>query len=179
MLWNGRKWSTLGVVSPGGTDAGSFSDLAGLACSSASNCWAVGAYNSAASSARFNQVLHWNGSSWTQVDVPEPSGSADGASQELFFVACGSPVSCWAVGDFEPSGTSNVSANQAMHWDGGVWSVVDTPDPGGVSSGDRNELASVRCVSAASCWAVGLANMSGQPDFGQALHWDGTRWSVR
>lgn len=180
LRWNGRKWSTVSVVSPGGTGtSGDFSELNGLACSSARNCWAAGTYSPDGSMTRFSQMLHWNGSTWIQIAVPEPGGTAAGAQQELLFAACGSPIDCWAVGDFNLPGNNAVIANQTLHWDGGAWSFVDAPDPAGVSNGDINRLAAVRCVSAASCWAVGLANFSGGPDFGQTLHWDGTRWSVR
>jgi hypothetical protein len=181
LRWNGRTWSALAVPDPAGTDtSGYFHRLNGLACSSAGDCWAAGFYSPTTSEVPlFSQVLHWNGLSWSQITVPEPGGMASGASQELNFVTCGSAINCWAVGDFAPVGSSQVTANLAMHWDGGMWSVVDTPDPAGASSGDVNRLEAVRCVSAANCWAVGLANMSDGSDFGQALHWNGMRWSAR
>lgn len=180
LRWNGKHWSVLDVPDPGGTDtSGDTNRLAGLACSSSINCWAVGFYGPTGPVPSFSQVLHWNGSGWSQIAVPEPGGMASDASQELLFVACGSPVSCWAVGDFAPVGSRQVTVNLAMHWDGGMWSVVDTPDPAGVSTGDRNILSAVRCVSAGNCWAVGMARVPSGNDFAQVLHWGGSRWSVR
>jgi len=64
-----------------------------------------------------------------------------------------------------------------MHWDGGTWSLADTPELGGTASGDVNNLDAVRCTSSANCWAVGVAKVSGGSFFGTALHWDGTVWS--
>jgi hypothetical protein len=180
LRWNGRKWSSLSVPNPGGAGAsGDTNGLHGLACTSADNCWAVGSFSSTASAGTLDQVLHWNGSTWSQIAVPEPGGSDGAASEDLFFATCSSPTNCWAVGEFAPVGSSQVTADLAVHWDGGMWSIVDTPDPAGVSSNDFNELAAVRCVSANNCWAVGLANVASAPDFAQLLHWDGTRWSAR
>jgi hypothetical protein len=180
LRWNGRSWSAVSVPSPGGTASGGISQLFGLACSSTDNCWAVGSYHTAGSiAASLNQVMPWNGSAWSQIPAPEPGGSGSLASQELRFATCGSAINCWAVGDFVPAGSTRVRANQAMHWDGGMWSVVRTPDPAGVASGDGNQLNAVRCVTATSCWAVGTAHLGSHVQFGQVLHWGGARWSVR
>jgi hypothetical protein len=179
LRWNGSIWSTISVPSPGGTATDSRSQLFGLGCSSIDNCWAVGSYNTAVSAATFNQVLHWNGSAWSQIDVPEPGGSGSLANQELRFATCSSAINCWAVGDFSPAGSTHESANQALHWDGGTWSVVRIPDPAGGASGYANRLNAVRCVTAKNCWAVGTAQVGNHGQFGQVLHWGGARWSVR
>lgn len=182
LRWNGSTWSTLSVPNPGGTDtSGDRSQLHGLACSSATNCWAVGSYEvSGTPVSGLNQVLHWNGSAWSQVDVPEPGGTTGGAGQELLFAACGSATNCWAVGDSGPGNIDGkfVVTNQALHWDGGTWSVVATPNPAGHKVGDINRLSAVRCVTARNCWVVGTASTGSVGD-GQVLHWDGGKWSVR
>jgi hypothetical protein len=176
LRWNGSAWSQLDIPSPGGTSDGDISQLFSLACTSSANCWAAGSYGSAfPADTSLNQVLHWNGDSWSQADVPEPAGTS-GASQELIFDSCSSATNCWAVGDYRSSDGAGTTLNQALHWDGGNWSQVDTPQPGGAARGDMNRLTGVRCTSPASCWAVGMAEMSGGSDFNQALHWNGTRW---
>jgi hypothetical protein len=88
---------------------------------------------------------------------------------------CHTATNCWAVGSYG----AGTGLDQALHWDGGTWSLVDTPEPGGGAAGDANNLASVRCNTSADCWAVGEARMSGGPIFSQALHWNGTTWSSR
>lgn len=179
LKWNGSTWSRLDVPSPGGTGDGDFSQLFSLACSSSASCWAVGSYGTVTQArTSLNQVLHWNGLAWAQVSAPDPDGTTGGASQELVSVACSSATSCWAVGDY---GTSNggtaVILNQALKWDGGTWSRVDTPQPGGAAPGDMNRLTGASCTSSASCWAVGMAAMSGGSDVNQALRWIKTHWS--
>ena len=82
------------------------------------------------------------------------------------------------MGTYGGASSPGFSLNQALHWDGGTWSQVDTPEPGGTASGDTNELASVRCTSLTNCWAVGLAWPSGGSPSGTALHWNGTTWSA-
>jgi hypothetical protein len=120
-------------------------------------------------------MLHWNGTAWSVISDPQPAGTASGDLQELTFATCRSATDCWAVGYYASPGTSDL--NQAQHWDGGQWSVVPTPDPAGTASAD-NRLFAVRCVSHVNCWAVGAANISGQPVFGQILHWNGSAWMV-
>jgi len=175
--WNGATWSQVSVPNPGGsTGTGTFNELDSLACSSATNCWAVGFYGSLTTELRVNQALHWNGSAWTQVATPEPDGTGIGASQNLTGVACKTATNCWAVGSY--ASASGAILDQALHWDGGAWTLVDTPEPGGGAVGDNNDLVTVRCNSSADCWAVGGAQMSGGQLFGQALHWNGTTWSI-
>jgi hypothetical protein len=175
--WDGTAWSQVTAPSPGGsTGDGTFSELDSLACSSATNCWAVGSYGTFAPPETFlNQALHWNGTAWSLVTTPEPDGTASGAIQQLAGVACHTATNCWAVGSYG----AGTGLDQALHWDGGTWSLVDTPEPGGGAAGDANNLASVRCNTSADCWAVGEARMSGGPIFSQALHWNGTTWSSR
>jgi hypothetical protein len=180
LQWNGSTWSVVTVPSPGGTTSqGAFSDLMGLACSSVTNCWATGAYGNFLSPETFiNQALHWNGSSWTQVTTPDPNGTGGGAMQQLAFVDCQSATNCWAVGNYgNISGGSGVVFNQAVHWDGGAWAEVNTPEPGGAAPGDTNNLDAVRCTSTSDCWAVGMVQTPiNGPQFAQALNWNGTAW---
>ena len=42
LRWNGRRWSRVGAPNPGGTASGDTSDLFGVRCTAARNCWAVG-----------------------------------------------------------------------------------------------------------------------------------------
>lgn len=54
--WNGTRWSISATPHPGGRSG---SELAGVACSSASSCFAVGDYS------KGNEILNSNGTTWT------------------------------------------------------------------------------------------------------------------
>ena len=155
---------------------GTASQLEAVSCTSSSNCWAVGTY--ASNGAGLNQVLRWNGTKWSQVTVPSPGGTASSDSSELFGVQCNSSTDCWAVGDYESGGPE---LNEALHWNGNKWSVVTTPAPGGTTSSSVNELFDVWCTAAGNCWAAGEYGSFAGPNetlFNQALHWNGSKWSM-
>lgn len=178
LRWNGQRWLTLTAPDPAGTSGGDVNVLSGLACSSKENCWAVGTTGSFFTGSLQNQVLHWNGTAWAQVTVPAP----EAPENVLVAVTCLSAVNCWTVGTstvVDLQTETQISSNQALHWDGGMWSLVSTPDPANVATEDVNELNAIRCPSPGNCWAVGLASKGGGSTFGQILHWDGAKWSVR
>ncbi len=178
--WNGRKWSRVPAPDPGGTASGDFSGLNAVSCPSTTSCWAVGGYGSSSGSSftALNEVLHWNGRTWSLASSPDPDGTGAGANNFLSDVVCTSAANCWAVGDYGSTSGGGVILNQTLRWDGRSWSSVSTPNPAGTISGAANFLHGVRCSSPASCWAVGRAAPAGQFDRNQALHWNGTSWSV-
>jgi hypothetical protein len=154
---------------------GTGSELSGVYCVSSSNCWAVGSYGSGG--AQLNQALHWNGTKWSSVTVPDPGGTAQNDINTLFGVRCTGAKNCWAVGYYVSGG----ELNQALHWNGTKWSVVGTPDPAGTATGEFNDLLDVSCASASDCWAVGeygVLTASGEIILNQVLHWNGSGWSA-
>jgi hypothetical protein len=94
--WNGRKWSTSAVPSPGGTKAGDTTSLIDSTCISASNCWAAGDYGKdrADDFTLLNLLLHWNGSKWTNSAVPQPGGTKTGSDGYLNGTVCSSVSNC-------------------------------------------------------------------------------------
>jgi hypothetical protein len=174
LRWNGSTWSQVGTPQPGGKATTSFNVIGSVSCAKSGSCWTVGAY-SGVSGASLNQALHWNGSAWSLVATPQPDGTGAGSSNGLNGVTCTASAACWAVGTF---GTGmQPGLTQALRFVGGSWSLVATPDPGGASPGDFNQLAGVACGSPASCWAVGAIQTGGGPQLNLALHWDGSTWS--
>jgi hypothetical protein len=178
--WNGRKWSTQTVPDPAGSTMGSYNTLHGLACSSASNCWAVGEYRPAsAPSTDLNQSLHWNGRKWSRVTTPDPDGMATGATNTLIAVNCTAKNNCWAVGYFGNNSTEPSQKGQALHWSGSKWTLTATPNPAGTTNQATNSLESVRCNIAADCWIVGESAVNGDPYVNLFLHWNGVKWTAR
>lgn len=89
LRWNGARWARVKSPSPGPAD--SDDELLGVAATSATSAWAVGALFAT----NKTLILHWNGKSWTREASPNL-----GSSDMLESVAATSPASAWAVGDF-------------------------------------------------------------------------------
>jgi hypothetical protein len=180
LRWNGRTWSLVPTPILGRSGHGVDDFLNGVRCTSAGSCWAVGGFVPAIGrTALLNQILRWNGRTWSQASVPEPGGTGAAAINLLDGVACTSSRNCWAIGSYGASAATTL--NQALHWNGRSWSLAATPDPGGTTAGAGNELLDVTCISSASCWAVGdygNRNISGGSLLNQALHWNGHTWSL-
>src|SRR5207248_11282831 len=166
------------ALAPGGHAVpmpGTGSSLSGVFCTSKTNCWAVGSFTSATSGAILNQVLHWNGTNWSQdMKVPSKGGTAGGAFSELRAVRCRTASDCWAVGDYE---AGRATLNQALHFNGTKWAVVPTAAPGGTASGDNNRLFDIVCPGTSTCWAAGDYG-NGSVNLNQLLRWNGSKWTL-
>jgi len=101
----------------------------------------------------------------------------------LLGVSCATATSCFAVGGdarigvFDGSFTYHDEQTLIERWNGSTWSIVKSPDPGT----DFNELSSVSCPSANSCFAVGsFANgqyLESSPGYSLIAHWNGIVWT--
>ncbi|HEX9030386.1 MAG TPA: hypothetical protein VF834_00990, partial [Streptosporangiaceae bacterium] len=144
--WNGRRWKLRAPLSPGVQ----LNYLAAVDCTSASNCVAVGGFDTVLG---HRQALaeRWNGSTWTQLNALDPE-----LNDQLAAVSCPSATSCMAVG------TSSVPTRVhtlAEQWNGTTWTVRSTPDPGSTHPVQQfNVLSGVSCPSAKACVAVGYFN---------------------
>ncbi len=165
-------WSIVPTPSPGSAGGSSGSDLSGISCISASACTAVGFYGNEST-----LIEQWNGTSWSVVPSPNPI-----VSYQAFWldaVSCASASACSAVGYVETKpGTVPEFVNFAEQWNGTTWSVVPTPNPGGI-----NGLSGVSCISASDCIAVGGTagyTLTGGATNRQTLieQWNGTTWTV-
>jgi hypothetical protein len=150
--WDGLSWTIIPSPnnSPSPDDCVSIHEcfehntLDAVACTSASDCWAVGNYFNG----QFGEggvptlIEHWDGISWNIVASPSTS---DRPYDFLNGVSCLSTSDCWAAGD---------GGGQTLieHWDGISWAVVSSPN---TSTQHNDTLSAVTCVSASNCWAVG------------------------
>ncbi len=162
LTWNGASWTQATSPSPG-----QFPNLRSVSCVSAEWCIAVGEYY-------FQQnndalVLLWNGSVWTQVSSSVVT-TTSGDDVEINSVSCVSTSSCTAVGWYNlvPNNASAVHQTLVLSWDGTIWSVVESPNPGEFD----NHLESVSCVTASSCVAVGWNAST------FVLSWNGSSWTT-
>jgi hypothetical protein len=140
--WDGTSWSIVASVNPGLT-----SDvLSAVACSSGSQCWAVGTYVGTHSQTLIEQ---WDGSSWSQATSANTSATDD---NNLFGVTCASASECWAVGYYHSSSTGHDQTLVEL-FNGSSWSIVPSTD----TSSSSDLLTSVTCVSTSQCWAAGAS----------------------
>jgi hypothetical protein len=118
--------------------------LAAVACTDASNCWAVGDYGP-------NDVIysglveHWNGAKWVSWKAPNPT-----TATALYGVSCVTASDCWAAGSASSGPPSDSYSPVAEYWDGHVWQAATPLSPSAFSSFDA-----VDCTSRTNCWYVG------------------------
>lgn len=176
--WNGRKWSKQRTPNPAGTTNGKENALFALACGSSKGCWGVGYYGTIESTQKsLNEILQWNGSKWASTkSVPDPGGTGSDAFNQLDGATCSSPRNCWALGSYGTS--SGAKVNEALHWTGGKWRLVKTPNPGGTAMNDSSTLYAARCTSASNCWAVGSEQTGNGVLENEILHWNGKKWTA-
>jgi hypothetical protein len=142
------------VTPPAGT-AGA--ELTGSYALSDTDAWAVGWSGNASTGPEAAVALNWNGTAWSSVPTPTPSGSTpDWAFKS---VAASSTSDAWAVG--EQSAGTKIHDSLYEHWNGTAWSVVAGPNEG--------ILNAVLDFSPTNAWAFA--------DF-SVVHWNGTAWSV-
>lgn len=166
LRWNGTTWSRVAAPNPSGTK--NPQGLNGITCTGAANCWAVGDHERR--STDLNEALHWNGSRWSDVPTPNPSGRGPQSNNELNAVACSSRIRCWAAGSIVIKGHQR---NEILRWNGTKWSQVSVPDPGSAS----DVLNGVACIGRRACWAVGDYGGSKPGSSNLILRWNGSKWS--
>jgi hypothetical protein len=159
--WNGTSWS---IVPSPSTGPIQYDYLNGVACSSATNCFAIGDYYQ---TNYVTLIEQWNGSSWSIVT----SANRGSVANYLTGVACPSATNCFAVGYY-----SNSSAYQTLieQWNGTSWSLVPSPN---ADTTRNNYLHSVTCPSATQCVAVG-EYFNGSVYQTVIEQWDGTSWTI-
>jgi hypothetical protein len=181
--WDGSSWAI--VASPNAS--GTINQLSRVACTSVSDCWAVGyTYNSSISGLFKTLIEHWDGSSWSIIASPNTSVTERNV---LVGVTCASASECWAVGAY---GNGDTGQTLIEHWDGSAWSIVTSPNTSFTQAGiaQVNVLQGVTCASTSDCWAVGYSFTHYDLTVGptnsafvtapQTLieHWNGTSWSI-
>jgi hypothetical protein len=158
--WDGTTWSRVPVPRPGRKDSDGF--FSGVNGSASDDVWAVGTYLSKVTPIRMVTLAeHWDGSSWSIVSTPNPSGMDD---YQLSSVSAVSADDVWAVG----SGPTGI----VEHWDGASWRLVAGAKPPG---GGGWDLWDVDARSASDVWAVG-ENFTSKGTIGFIEHWDGSTW---
>ncbi len=118
--WDGSAWTLASSPNVAGTGASSY--VQGVACMTATDCWAVGSGGAATTTTLIEQ---WNGAAWAIVTSPNPTGS-DGS--ELIGVSCTSST-CWSVGDSQTATTVDTLAEEYTAVAAAAPTSTPTPTP--------------------------------------------------
>jgi hypothetical protein len=165
LRWNGVQWNVVPIPQI------DISVLNAVAVVAPDDVWAVGSEGYVK---RRTLILHWDGTTWTQVASPSP-GTYSNSLQALSVL---SADSIWAAGwhinaDNQRNGT-------ILRWDGSAWSVTPIPTPPGAASQSPNapnapyeELHGIAAASATEAWAVGWVGARNNV----ILKWDGSSWT--
>lgn len=160
--WRGS--GTLRQISTPNPARARWADIAGVSCLSATDCMAVGDYESSA-----KRVLTfaeaWNGTKWRLL----PGTPNVKHEQESIFndISCATPARCVAVGYTLGSGSHPAEHPFAAQWTSGKWRLSAT-----VSASDAG-LFGVSCPAASYCVAVGARGRSAL-----AERWNGSSWRM-
>jgi hypothetical protein len=155
------------VWTPTPTPAVTNGALAGVACPSSIDCFAVG--SQVPSDKHATLIERWDGSSWQIVSSPNRLGS-----NALASISCVSASFCVAVGSTEsPIGLGSTLVEQ---WNGSVWKIVSSPNFHSPPN-DTSRLSGVSCPTAKQCFAVGeTVYIDSYETF--IIHWNGRAWST-
>ncbi|HST04143.1 MAG TPA: hypothetical protein VLQ48_05340 [Chloroflexia bacterium] len=140
----GGTWTTLPV--PQGSEDALLYDVSGV---STSDVWAVGVDSNTQHPQRAI-TLHWNGAAWSTVSNP---GSDPVLNYQLSDVTALPSGEAWAVGS---GGSGTTSNTLTMHWGGGGWAIVSSPNPV-----PFNYFAGVSAISPNDVWAAGYSYLNG------------------
>lgn len=163
--WDGSLWSV--VYAPSASLRPS--ELKGVTCTSASECWAVGYYVDSNYNSR-TLVEHWNGTQWSVVQSQNPS-----TNNSLEDVTCASATDCWAVGQY--INRNSVQRALIERWNGSRWTTVISSN---TSATQNNVLSGVTCVLGTPCFAVGHYQDYQNGPVSRTLieQWNGTSWTI-
>ncbi|HZN16621.1 MAG TPA: hypothetical protein VFB84_00225 [Micromonosporaceae bacterium] len=158
--WNGTIWST--VPSPNPDPAQNL--LTDIDGASANDVWAIGNQgNDGYGGTTAGLVAHWDGTSWSQVDVPGAVSDGTFNVPTLQDVVALSANDVWIVGrafswlDFK-------MVPIALHWNGQTWhrTVMST------APNDGQGFQSIAALSATKVYAFGSV----------VARWTGTGWAA-
>jgi hypothetical protein len=114
----------------------------------------------------------WNGAAWSATtNVAQPTQA--GVEVNFTGVSCLTQTWCMASGWYDSD--THPQTTIVEQWNGSSWSIVPTPDPGGLAGNDA--LTGVSCTAATFCVAVGT-NATGPTTVPLILFWNGSTWTT-
>ena len=167
--WNGSSWRIVSTTGPARTDNSGLNDVA---CPTTSFCLAIGSAGTSRTHYQDTAYTWKNGTTWRRLAVPRPSRARN---SELGGLACFSPGSCMAVGNY--TSASGHVLSFAVRWHDGRWKLLTAP----AIRGQRLVLfQAISCPTATRCVAVGNTedNTRGRYYHAFAEVWNAGKWHL-
>jgi hypothetical protein len=116
---------------------------------------------------------HWDGSSWSLIDLPEVPEQ----DVSLADIAALSPADVWVVGtSLDKRG--NTRQPYVAHWNGRVWAAATVPTVPSFKSADVR-LHGIAATASNDVWAVGEYGDGTSQTNPFIVHWNGVQWQVQ
>jgi len=169
----------LAVPTPGASAGTRLYDVHAFAPDSA---WAVGSrwQEIGGQTNSFAWILHWNGTTFTEIPCPSPGVPGLRTWCELLAVGGSGPNDVWAAGQYERQHPNNGHIGPQMfflHWNGSAWTHVPEPLPqfSYMASSSGAHVNKILAFAANDVWFLGRWSgdqfTSGGP---LALRWNGS-----
>jgi hypothetical protein len=118
-------------------------------------------------------AAQWNGTTWTPLSLPVPTGTE---TSSLSAISADGPDDVWIAGSFYISATATTE-QEMLHWNGSAWSFVPLALPS--TAPTAFSINSIEAISPTNVWAVGGVSTSLTLDSTTLVeHWNGTAWSI-
>ena len=168
--WNGTAWTDVFIGGLSGTAGIGVVDL------SPTDAYAIGDLGSA----HTGQLAKWNGSTWTNIPLPQPTSTGFGTT--LSTISADAPDDVWVTGTYLDQIGANAYQDEtySVHWNGSSWKVVPMPLVGSTNVNAAFHIYSLKANSPTDVWAVGSSAVTDVVGSGRTLteHWNGTAWSI-
>jgi hypothetical protein len=152
--WNGSSWS---MVTTPSVNAGPnpIEELTAVTAVTASDVWASGWVGNVDNENKLEPImLHWTGSAWSVVTVPNPGSEGS----RLNGITSDGADDVFAVGQTQEDNGSLLTLIEQFN--GSTWTAISSPDPGRNGSLIDNVLSAAGSA-ASTIWAVGAFNKQG------------------
>lgn len=162
--WDGTRWR----VADSPTPPGAFQFADDIDAAATDDVWAVGS-----NALETTLASHWDGRRWSVVPTPNlHDGQAP--TNRLTGVTSAGLGGVWASGYEDNVDQRNFAKPYMLHWDGGSWSLVLTPNLG--EEGTR--LRATTALGSHDVWAVGQVQENDGSILTFTQRFDGTGWTV-
>jgi len=182
--FDGTGWTVVPTPNPTPHPLMTWCELNAVAALAPDDVWAAGTQNITDDCGGYvgthNLVLHWDGSSWAQMDAPLPFcfGLQGVSGDGIYDILALSSDDVWFFGEWIDMNQQSFTTRHAlaMHWDGSGF-TVDKDFP--VVGSNGATIYASDAWSPDDIWAVG-AEGDGDPAVvanSMIFHWDGSSWS--